>query len=168
MDESTAINLIREILSRMQIACDGVKIVTVGPSALYLVSSSDSALLIGTRGENLRALNYLVKKIVENKFGEEYGRAVTVDVGGYQKKQIEDVQNNARMLAERVRLFRSSVEMSPMSSYERMIVHALFSEDPAVMTESEGEGPHRRVVIKCRSGVSTSNDANNISYADSF
>ncbi len=150
MNEKTAIELIEELLRKMEISYERVEVVTAGPSSLYLVSSTESPLLIGNRGETLRALNYLVRRIIESKFGEEHGHSVTVDVGGYQKRKIEEVQNNARMLAERVRLFRSSVEMSPMSSYERMIVHALFSEDPEVMTESEGAGPHRHVVIKYR------------------
>jgi spoIIIJ-associated protein len=171
INETIAVKLIEEVLAKMNIACDNVALVTVGPSSLYLVSSSDSSLLIGNRGENLRALNYLVRRIVENRFGEEHGRSVTVDVNGYQKKRIEEVQNGARMLAERVRLFRSSVEMSPTSSYERMIVHALFAEDPDVMTESEGEGPHRHIVIKSRTKVfatTTSGSSVGLSGADFF
>ena len=40
-----------------------------------------------------------------------------------------------------------------MSSYERMIVHSTFSDDPEVTTESEGEGKFRRVILKHTSRV---------------
>jgi predicted RNA-binding protein Jag len=52
------------------------------------------------------------------------------------------------MLAERARYFKSSIEMDPMSSYERMIVHAEFTETPDIATESAGFGKDRHVVLK--------------------
>jgi spoIIIJ-associated protein len=54
----------------------------------------------------------------------------------------------AVMMAERARSFRYDVELSPMSAYERLIVHSALSSEPHVKTESQGEGRGRRVVIK--------------------
>ena len=45
---------------------------------------------------------------------------------------------------------RKSVEMEPMSSYERMIIHTLFTADSGVVTESVGERNERRIVIKIK------------------
>jgi len=40
--------------------------------------------------------------------------------------------------------------MTPMSAYERMIIHALFTNDPNIMTESEGMGKNRHIILKYR------------------
>ncbi len=59
---------------------------------------------------------------------------------------MEEVRNNARMLAQRARLFKHDVEMDPMSSYERLVVHELFSDDPEIKNRIAGRRkvpPHR-------------------------
>ena len=115
-------------------------------SARYLVSSPDSAILIGEHGARLLALNHVMKRIAEKK-NAEIG-AFMIDVNDYQKKRIDEIRAKAHMLAERARYFKSSVEMDPMSSYERMIVHAEFSEEKDIVTESTGSGRDRRVIIR--------------------
>ena len=52
------------------------------------------------------------------------------------------------MMAERARSFQYDVELSPMSAYERLIVHTTLQGAPQVKTESQGEGRNRRVVIR--------------------
>jgi spoIIIJ-associated protein len=71
-----------------------------------------------------------------------------VDVNGYQLSRIRDLEQKARLLADRVRTFRSSAEMTPMTAYERMIVHSLFSNDPEITTESDGTGKMRHVILR--------------------
>lgn len=115
-------------------------------STRFVIATPDSAILIGEHGARLLALNHLMKRIIE-KNSEESG-SFFVDVNDYQKKRIEDIRAKAHMLAERARYFKSSVEMDPMSSYERMIVHAEFSEEHDIKTESTGTGRDRRVIIR--------------------
>jgi spoIIIJ-associated protein len=72
-----------------------------------------------------------------------------IDVERVQElEKVERVRENARMLAQRARLFKHDVEMSPMTSYERLVVHELFAEDPEIKTESAGEGKFRHIVLK--------------------
>jgi spoIIIJ-associated protein len=78
--------------------------------------------------------------------GEEL--SFVVDVNDYQKKRIEDIRAKARVYAERARYFKSSVEMDPMSSYERMIIHSEFSDTPDIETSSAGVGRDRHIVIR--------------------
>jgi len=113
----------------------------------FIVSSPDSALLIGERGARLLALNYLLKKIIEKEF-PGVALSFMVDVNDYQKKHIDELRAKAHMLAERARYFKSSVEMDPMSSYERLIIHAEFTDVPDIKTESTGGGKDRRVIIR--------------------
>ncbi len=115
-------------------------------STRFIIATPDSAILIGEHGARLLALNHLMKRIVEKN--SEETSPFFVDVNDYQKKRIEDIRAKAHMLAERARYFKSSVEMDPMSSYERMIVHAEFSEEKDITTESTGAGRDRRVIIR--------------------
>lgn len=112
----------------------------------YLVSTPDAAILIGENGDRLLALNHIVKRIVEHN--KDDAGAFFVDINDYQKKRIEDIRAKAHMLAERARYFKSSVEMDPMSSYERMIVHAEFTEVSDITTESSGQGRERKVILR--------------------
>lgn len=116
-------------------------------SLRFVIQTPESAILIGEHGARLLALNHLVKRIVERD-GKDEESSFFIDVNDYQKKHIEEIRMKAKMLAERARYFKSSVEMDPMSSYERMIVHSEFSEVPDIKTESAGVGKERRVVLK--------------------
>ena len=95
----------------------------------------------------MRSINTLARRLVEQKHGEDAANFL-VDVNGYYEQQMERVRSGARMLAQRARLFKHDVEMVPMSPYERLVVHELFAEDPEIVTESEGEGKFRHIVLK--------------------
>lgn len=111
------------------------------------VRAKDGKRLIGPHGEHLRALNTVMKRLVEKRHGEEKANFI-VDVNRYHEERLDTLRANARMLAQRARLFKHPVEMSPMSAYERLVIHELFAEDPEIETESEGEGKFRHIVLK--------------------
>ncbi len=113
------------------------------------ISSPDSARLIGPNGEHLRALNMIARRLVEARHGED-SASFLIDVNGYHETSMEKVRQSARMLAQRARLFKHDVDLEPMSSYERLVVHELFAEDPEIKTESAGEGKFRHIVLKVR------------------
>jgi len=112
---------------------------------VYMIETKDSPLLIGNRGETLHALNNIIKRIAEKEGVED---SFSIDVNNYQKIRNDDIKAKARMLAERAKQFEVDVDMDPMSSYERMIVHAALAEDGKIKTESTGFGRDRKVVIK--------------------
>lgn len=148
--------LVEELLSTLGVSVESV-IVLTGARTLVNVRSDDSKLLIGQQGEHLRSLNTIAKRMVEHKYGEDATNFL-IDVNGYQEEQLEQVRANARMLAQRARLFKRDVEMSPMSPYERLVIHELFQNDPEISTVSEGEGKFRHIVLKYKSGSSVSTD----------
>ena len=122
------------------------------------IEASDARDLIGPRGEVIQAVDHLVKKLLEehgsapagdpSELGTSREHMFLIDVNGYRTKQIKDLQAKALMMAERARSFQYDVELSPMSAYERLIVHTTLQDAPNVKTESQGEGRGRRVVIK--------------------
>jgi len=113
-----------------------------------LIETPDSRFMIGKEGETLRSLNHLVRRIVEKNSGEDTAGNLFIDINGYQKKRFDTLKNTAHMMAERARYFKSNIEIDPMPSYERRIIHTFLEGAPNIKTESEGYGPTRRVVIK--------------------
>jgi len=116
----------------------------------FVVRTREGGVLIGEKGKNLIAFNHLLKKIAEKEFERNNLEKIQffLDINDYHAKRIEELKNLARMAAQRVRYFKKDIEMSPLTSYERRIVHAFLAEYPDVTTESKGEDPNRRVVIK--------------------
>ena len=141
--------VLRTLLSSLQVEVEGVtqdfdeKMNTMR----FHVASPDSRMLIGERGDRLQSLNHVMKKIIEKKHGEGTPPSFMVDVNQYQTKRIEELRLKAKMLAERARYFRTSMPMDPMSGYDRLIVHAEFTNTPDIRTESSGVGKDRHVVI---------------------
>lgn len=110
------------------------------------VTSSEGDSLLSNNAEGLRSLQILARRMVEKQHGEDAGQFL-IDLNNYHEQQMEQVRANARTLAQRVRLFKHDVEMEPMSSYERLVVHELFADDAEIETRSEGEGKFRHIVL---------------------
>ncbi len=161
--DSTIEAILRGLLDAMGASYSGVMKSEAAGQKIFSVQAEDGRTLIGVRGDTLYALDILVKKIAEKQLfprTEEAKNALDgdgtegntshflVDVNEYRAKQIKDLQNKALMMAERARSFQYDVELSPMSSYERLIIHTALSDAPNIKTESQGEGRSRRVVIR--------------------
>lgn len=159
MKQDAVLTIIRELVQKMGIDLKDIHVSVVGGHTLFTLATPDSGALIGTQGETLHALNHMVKKVLEGKekAGEEEAFRFVIDVNGYHLKHIKMLEADARGLAERARLFKHDVEMSPMSPYDRMIVHASLQGSPFIRTESQGEGKMRHIVIKY--GVETPAEA---------
>jgi spoIIIJ-associated protein len=112
----------------------------------FLVKTEESSLLIGVSGDTLRALNQIIKRMVEKEFGE--GVKVLVDVNNYYANSLKKLKEKVTMLSDRVRAFQTSIELEPMSSYERMVVHSMFADSKDIETGSTGFGATRHIVLK--------------------
>ena len=150
--------ILKEILAVLPVQYKGIIRSEIAGQEIYSIETDDARALIGAHGDTVHALDTLVKKIYEKRMpagvsgegGPEPERAplFLIDVNDYRAKQIKDLQAKAMMMAERARSFQYDVELSPMSSYERLIIHTTLADQPNVKTESQGEGRNRRVVIK--------------------
>ncbi len=139
---------LEHLLKALGVSVTSIEAKSATKGLTFAIQSPDSALLIGNQGETLDALTYILRRIIDNKFTDDAAREVSLDVNGYKEAQAERLKGVARMLAERAKMFKHDVEMEPMSSYERLIIHSAFENDPNIKTESYGEGKFRRVVIK--------------------
>lgn len=163
IDKNEIENLIKELLEKATLPASEISTTekeSVDPGTpitmWFSVELNQPHYFTSREGEALSALNHLVKKIVEAKIVQKNkdkevlvkGPQILVDINGFQKKKIENIHAIAHMMAERARYFKSNIEVDPMSAYERRIVHEFLSLAPDLKTESVGEGPSRRVVIK--------------------
>jgi spoIIIJ-associated protein len=142
--------ILKEILASMGISDAVVSRSQVAGQSIFSIQTTEARALIGGHGDTIHAIDMLVKKIAEKRLPPEAAQDMhfLVDVNDYRVKQIQDLQTKALMMAERARNFQYDVELSPMSAYERLIVHTTLQDAPNVKTESQGEGKGRRVVIK--------------------
>jgi len=139
------IEAIDKILEKMQVLASA----KVEEDSVISVSieGEDAAILIGRDGRTLDALQFLLGIIV-NKGRDEDRVRVVVDVEGYRKKREENIEHLALSLAEEVEQTNKPVNMEPANAFERRIVHMVLRESTSVMTESQGEGLTRHVVIR--------------------
>jgi len=149
MDNAKIKLLIEDLLKKIDVSFDSVDIVndSFTGGVIFIIKTKESGLLIGERGETFQSLSHLIKKMV-NKGREDLPSQFAIDVNDYQSSMIEKIRSKANILANRARDLKSDVEMEPMSSYERLIVHGALTDQSNIKTESVGEGKDRRVVIK--------------------
>lgn len=111
------------------------------------VEPNDPGRLIGFRGETLDALQLLVNQIVSRQSPDEFKRVV-VDVAGWRKNKEADLERRAKTWAEEVLESKQSMELEPMPSWQRRIIHMIVSEIEGVESESVGEGKERHLEIR--------------------
>ena len=146
--EKNTKKLIEDILSSMGVRYDIVEEADdpITQKKLFIIKSPESGLLIGDRGETFQALSHLIRRIASK--GLEEMADFSIDVNDYRASMVEKLKIKAGMLANRARDMKTNVEMEPMTSYERLIIHGALSGQPNIKTESVGEGKDRRLIIK--------------------
>jgi spoIIIJ-associated protein len=110
------------------------------------IKSSEPQLLIGDNGQNLIEIQHLLRMVLKKKI-EGLSR-INLDVNDYQKQKTDRLREMARNIANEVSLTRQERVLAPMASYERRIVHLELMNRSDVSSESVGDGPERKVVIK--------------------
>lgn len=149
MSESTHQTIesfVRRVAEYMQLPCT----VTVSsPSdkvaSVDIRTESDAKLLIGKNGQNLQALEHVVRLMAARR---PEVVSVSLDVNDYRKEKMSELVERVRQVAGRVRETKKSEALQPMTSYERRVVHTELASWHEVTTESVGQEPQRRIVIK--------------------
>ena len=78
---------------------------------------------------------------------------VIVDVAQYRERQRDDLMKIVHEAADKVRRWGDPVQLEPMNSFDRRIVHHAFTEDPEIETSSsdeEWEGGRKRITLRLR------------------
>lgn len=112
------------------------------------IETEDSGMLIGFHGETLSGFQLMVGLIIYKKLGSWL--KIIVDIGDYRERREENLKQTAKAAVEKVINTGEPVDLYELSSFERRIVHLLLADHPKVISESEGEGKFRKLVIKLR------------------
>ena len=109
------------------------------------VTTPDSGILIGRRGETLSSLQYIVNLIIAHQV--KAWVPIIIDVEAYKKRRYEALKALALRLADQVKLRQAPFTLEPMPAYERRIIHLTLANDPNVTTKSMDSFGDRQVVI---------------------
>jgi spoIIIJ-associated protein len=103
-------------------------------------------LLIGRHGATIDAVQTLANAIVG--WGEDERKEIVVDAAGYRDRRRRTLEALAVRSADEAVRMRERVLLEPMSAAERKLVHERLKEYDGVRTVSEGDEPHRYVVVE--------------------
>jgi spoIIIJ-associated protein len=115
------------------------------PEILVEFAGPDSTLLLDRGGELLRSLEFLAQEILHLASGEH--EKISFDCQNQRSIRLQELRMAATVAAENVRRTGTPYHFAPMSSRERRIVHLALREETDLLTESDGEGPRRCVVV---------------------
>jgi spoIIIJ-associated protein len=110
------------------------------------LKSDEPQILIGEKGQTLFEIQHLLGAILKRKIKEPF--YIDLDINNYKEKKIEYLKELARSVADEVALTKKEKVLSPMPAYERRIIHLELAERKDVTTESVGQEPERKVVIR--------------------
>jgi spoIIIJ-associated protein len=136
--------IVGQLLMRMGIRCSVSSRATT-EAIVVDVSGRDLGVLIGWRGETLRALQTMTNLLASRKLGPE--QRVIVDVERYRQRRENTVREIAYRAARQVKVTGDPITLDAMQPFERRAIHLALEADPEVTTVSIGEEPDRRVVV---------------------
>ena len=151
-DESEAAGLVRRLLeltadaigARFRIAVD-----EDDATITATCSGTDLGLLIGKHGQTIDALQYLTNAVL-HRHGA--GKEAVIDAEGYRERRHEALAAIAQRAAGEALATGRPVELEPMTSVERKVVHLHLKDDERVETGSDGSEPNRFVVVRAAGG----------------
>ncbi|MBN1664192.1 MAG: Jag N-terminal domain-containing protein [Deltaproteobacteria bacterium] len=109
------------------------------------IEGDGGGLLIGRRGQNLDAIQYIITKAL-SKSGNDR-KIITVDIEEYRQKRESSLVALAEKLGEKVKKSKKAVTVDHMNARDRRIIHMTLQNDEALVTKSRGEGEYKKIII---------------------
>ena len=110
------------------------------------VAAENHSLLIGRHGETLQAIQTIFNSLLKTR--DQTAPYITIDIANYKKDRMEKIMRLAEDAARRVTDYGKPYELRPMNPFERRIVHMVLADKPELETESVGQEPNRKVIVK--------------------
>jgi spoIIIJ-associated protein len=106
----------------------------------------DIALIIGRRGQTLDAIQYLLNAVLHSSLDNPIH--VQLDAQGYRKRRARQLEKDADRAVSEVARTGRRIELDPMTSSERKVIHQYLKDVPDIQTISAGREPNRRLAIE--------------------
>lgn len=117
-----------------------------GERATVDVVGKGLSALVGSTGETLDALQELTRLAVQRETGVR--SRLMLDIGGFRAGRRAELHQVGLAAAEEVRRTGTAKALPPMTPFERKVVHDAVAEVEGLLSESEGEGSGRFVVVR--------------------
>jgi len=147
LDESVTMKakrFLEGLLSMMNFTCS-VTVKETPETVVLNIKGDGSGLLIGKRGQNLDAIQYIVNRAASKT--AKVLKRIIVDAEEYRKKREEALIALAERLGEKVKKTKKAVTVGSMNARDRRIIHLTLQNDELLTTKSQGEGEYRKIVI---------------------
>ena len=110
------------------------------------VNSREPQILIGEGGQTLIDIQRLLKMMLKKKTSDKI--YVDLDINNYKKRKMDNLKDLARQTADEVVLANEEKILFAMPPYERRVVHLELAKRLDIATESVGNDPNRKIIIK--------------------
>jgi len=135
-------DILKSIINRIVIN-DGIKI-EIQENRVN-VNGDNLSIVIGKKGKNLEAIEYIVnlilrrKKVIEGK--------IILDIKNYRKRQLKKLKEKAKKIAEKVIKENKKISLKPMTENERKIIYNLLSEIKKIKVFSKNEDKNKKIIV---------------------
>ena len=136
--------ILEGLLTRMQIDSP-VSVEETEEAIILNIKGDGSGLLIGKRGQNLDAIQYIVNKAVHHSVNGH--KMIIIDTEAYRERREESLVALAMKLGEKVKKTKKPVTVGHMNAHDRRIIHIAIQNDATLTTKSRGEGEYRKILI---------------------
>lgn len=136
---------IGEVIAKMGVTAIVERAADESGSIVFQAKGKDLGILIGRRGQTLDALQTLVNVRANRQSGEHI--RIILDAERFRERRKKTLEDLSMRLANQVIRTKKEIELEPMSSHDRRIIHFRLQGHPKVKTFSRGEEPNRRIVI---------------------
>ena len=114
---------------------------------LDIRDTNDKGLLIGKRGEMIKALEYIVGKISGRSSEDGREKRISIDVDGYKMRREDKISRLVKDTAKKVRKIQKPISLEPMSASERRMAYIALKREGGVGYETKVERDEKRIII---------------------
>jgi spoIIIJ-associated protein len=113
---------------------------------IHIEAGAEGKLLIGAHGAHLAALQHIIRSIMRSTLPA--GTRILVDVNSYRAHREQELVAIAEAAAGKALMQGQTVNLPPMTAADRRVIHTALANRPDLRTISQGNEPHRSVVVK--------------------
>ncbi len=118
---------------------------------VFNILSQESYMLIGKQGNTLHALQILIQALVFKKFSGQEPMWFSIDVDDYKRKREWYLKETAKTAADKLKKTGRAQGLEPMPAYERRFIHSFLQESESdIFSESDGQEPYRRIILRLK------------------
>ncbi len=105
---------------------------------------------LGDKGRGIDAIQYLANTLMNLGVESDHHQTFIIELDGYRLQRQTELLSLTEEVAQKVKASGFPVEMAALSAAERRQIHTFLENDPDLETESQGQEPDRRLVVRLR------------------